>query len=152
MAIFQGTRRHLVDEVILHCSATRPLWWHNRSLEDKIAEIRQWHVRDNGWKDIGYHFIIDRDGKIGRGRAETVIGAHVVGRNSGTIGICLMGGHGSSSRDAFETNFTKEQRWATRWLVQSIASRTPIKRVTGHNQYAAKACPGFTVRTEDWVK
>lgn len=150
--IYQGSKHYLVDEVILHCSATRPSWMHNRPLEDKIAEIRSWHVQDRGWKDIGYHFIVDRDGKIGRGRAETVIGAHTVGQNAGTIGVCLLGGHGSSERDKFEDNFTKEQLWATRWLVQNIASRTPIKKVSGHNQYAAKACPGFQVRTEDWVK
>jgi N-acetyl-anhydromuramyl-L-alanine amidase AmpD len=150
--LYQGSKRYLVDEVIIHCSATRPSWFGNNTLEEKIAEIRRWHVVDRKWKDIGYHFLVDRDGKIGRGRAETVLGAHTAGQNAGTLGVCLLGGHGSSEKDAFEDNFTPAQRTSLTWLVQNIASRTPIKRVTGHNQYAAKACPGFRVRTEDWVK
>jgi len=150
--IYQGPRHHLVDEVILHCSATRPSWWANKSLEEQVAEFRRWHVEDRGWRDIGYHFIVGRAGKILRGRAETVVGAHTQGKNRGTLGVCLVGGHGSSEKDDFFDNFTKEQLWSTRWLVQNIAKRTDLKKVSGHNQYAAKACPGFQVRTEDWVK
>lgn len=145
--IYQGSARHPVQEIIVHCAATRPDWMAGRPLSEKVAEIRRWHLA-NGWNDIGYHHILDRDGQGATGRKETVVGAHTVGKNSGTIGICLLGGHGSAETDQFLDNFTPEQDAALRGLIASIGLRTQIKRVTGHNVYAKKACPGFNV--QDW--
>jgi peptidoglycan hydrolase-like protein with peptidoglycan-binding domain len=144
-SIRQGAAGHPVREIILHCSATRPEWLANRPFSEQVAEIRRWHVHGNGWRDIGYHHLIGRGGEHAIGRPETAIGAHVAGRNTGTIGICLIGGHGSSERDRFTDHFTDAQEQALRTLIAEISSRTAINLVTGHNQYAAKACPGFHV-------
>ena len=76
---------------------------------------------------------------------ETAIGAHVIGRNVGTIGICLIGGHGASAHDRFADHFTPAQAQALIALIAAIERRTAIARITGHNQYAVKACPGFHV-------
>jgi hypothetical protein len=73
-------------------------------LAEKIAEIRRWHVQQRGWRDIGYHWVIDRDGAVAPGRKETEVGAHVEGHNRGTIGICLLGGYGASADDPYDTN------------------------------------------------
>jgi len=142
--IYQGGARYPVREVIVHCSATPPEWMAGRPIAEKLAEIRRWH-KANGWSDIGYHWIIDRDGKVLAGRAETVIGAHTIGKNTGTIGICLIGGYGSAESDAFGKNFTAQQDLTLRQMIEAIGSRTGIERISGHNQYAAKACPGFNV-------
>lgn len=147
--IYQGAARHPVREIIVHCSATRPDWYKGLSLNAKRDEIRRWHLA-NGWNDIGYHWLIDRDGAVLSGRAETVIGAHTVGRNAGTIGICLIGAHGSAETDAFTEHFTPSQDTSLRQLIAGISSRTQITTVSGHNQYAAKACPGFNV--PQWFK
>jgi len=147
--IYQGTAHHAVHEIIVHCTATRPEWYAGRSLEEKVAEIRRWHVSDRGWTDIGYHHLIDRNGEIAKGRAETVVGAHVSGHNRGTIGVSLLGGFGSSEDDDFSDNFTMSQDTALRALIADIQSRTLIKKISGHNNYAAKACPGFNVN--DWL-
>ena len=96
----------LITEIIVHCTATRPEWWAGRHMADKVAEIRRWHVQDRGWKNIGYHYLIDRDGTVAEGRPVDQIGAHVQGKNTGTIGIALFGGHGSSENDEFSDNFT----------------------------------------------
>lgn len=133
-----------VSEIIVHCSATRPDWMEGRPIQEKRAEIRRWHLA-NGWSDIGYHWLIDRDGKVANGRAEAVVGAHVAGHNTGTIGICLIGGHGSSAEDRFTQNFTSAQDLTLRQLIQSIGMRTQVRKISGHNEYAAKACPGFHV-------
>lgn len=146
--IHQG--RHPVREVVIHCSATRPRWLGGHPTAEKVAEIRRWHVQDRGWKDIGYHWLIDRNGALARGRPETQVGAHVAGHNSGTIGVCLIGGHGASATDGFHENFTPEQDRALRLLLQDIGRRTRIDRITGHNDYAQKACPGFMVGP--WLK
>lgn len=147
--IYQGAAGRPVREIIVHCSATRPDWMAGRPIAEKVAEIRRWHLA-NGWKDIGYHWIIDRDGKVLAGRGETVIGAHTVGRNSGTIGICLIGGHGSAETDSFSMHFTHQQDVTLGQMIDAISSRTQIERVSGHNEYAAKACPGFNVPA--WMK
>lgn len=133
-------------EIILHTSDTKPDWMSGSPVDAKVAEIRRWHVNDNGWNDIGYHFVIDRDGTIGMGRPLDVVGAHVKGHNEGTIGICLIGGHGSDANDKFEDHFTPAQDRAVRTMIQDLMDKYPtITKVSGHNEYAAKACPGFRV-------
>jgi N-acetylmuramoyl-L-alanine amidase len=134
-----------VDTIFVHCAATRPAWMEGFPLSAKVAEIRRWHVQDRKWRDIGYHWIIDRDGQMAPGRPETTVGAHVANHNTGSIGICLIGGHGSNADDAFTDHFTPAQDRALRQLIADIRSRTPIKAVRGHNEVAAKACPGFSV-------
>lgn len=143
--IYQGKARYPITEIILHCADTRPDWMAGRALSEKVAEIRRWHVEERGWRDIGYHWVIDRDGSVAPGRPETEIGAHVEGHNRGTIGVCLLGGYGASADDPFEKNFTVNQEVAMRRLVGEIKVRTVIRKVSGHNDYAAKACPGFQV-------
>ena len=134
-----------INEIIVHCTATRADWWSSKSLNQKIAEIRRWHVEDRKWSDIGYHYLIDRDGKIGAGRPVEKVGAHVMGRNHNTIGVSLFGGHGSAVDDPFSAHFTPQQDAALRGLIAELSGRFGIELVTGHNNYANKACPGFTV-------
>lgn len=67
------------------------------------------------------------------------------GTQGATIGICLIGGHGAGRRDRFSDHFTDAQERTLRALIAEIAGRTAIDLVSGHNQYAAKACPGFDV-------
>lgn len=134
-----------LDEIIVHCSATRPDWMAGQGLAEKVAEIRRWHVDGNGWSDIGYHLIIDRDGQTAEGRAVSRSGAHVKGRNAKSIGICMLGGHGSSKTDSPEDHFTPEQLAALALKIRELQAQYGISKVSGHNQYANKACPGFNV-------
>lgn len=150
--IHQGAARYPVDEIIVHCAATRADWMAGRPLAEKVAEIRRWHMSAPlNWKDIGYHWIIDRDGKVLPGRKETVIGAHAgAEKNRGTLGVCLIGGHGSSENDRFLQHYTRQQDITLRQMIEAISTRTAIRRVTGHNNFAAKACLGFQV--SQWLK
>lgn len=135
-----------ITEINIHCSATRPEWMQERSGFDKVAEIRRWHVDQNGWSDIGYHWIIDRDGTVYRGRPESMTGAFEPKVNARGIGVCLLGGFGSGANDAFEQHYTWHQDSALRELIQQIKDRHPgATKVTGHNDYSPKACPGFRV-------
>lgn len=146
----QGAAGYPVREIVLHCSATRPGWMADQPLRAQVAEIRRWHIEDRKWRDIGYHWIIGRDGSILPGRRETEIGAGVEGHNRGVIHICLIGGHGAASSDRFSDHFTAAQRVSARQLIDGVNMRTRIERVSGHNEWAAKACPGFHVPT--WIK
>ena len=60
-----------------------------------VKGIQLFHVRGNGWNDIGYNFLVDRFGTIYEGRFggvdRNVIGAHALGFNTGSVGIALLG-------------------------------------------------------------
>ena len=138
-----------ITGIIVHCTATRADWWEGKRTSAKVAEIRRWH-QAKGWRDIGYHFLIDRDGTVAKGRPVEQTGAHVQGHNTGTIGISLFGGHGSAETDMFHEHYTAAQEAALRKLLAKLQVQFGPVPVTGHNQYAAKACPGYNVPT--WIK
>lgn len=139
-----------ISEIIVHCTATRSAWWKGKTVNQKVAEVRRWHVEDRGWSDIGYHYLIDRSGKIVEGRPVERPGAHVKGHNSESIGICLFGGFGGSENDQFFENFTQEQDISLRELIDKLKDKHGDLNVSGHNEYAAKACPCFNV--SNWLK
>lgn len=139
-----------INEVIIHCTATRPDFMRGNSTAAKVAEVRRWHTTPpRNWSDIGYHYLIDRDGTVSKGRPVERVGAHVRGHNTGTIGVSLFGGHGSAETDNFFEHFTQAQDSALRNLLYDLRSRHGDVRVSGHNEYAAKACPGFSV--DEWL-
>lgn len=149
--ICQGKAKYPVTEIFIHCTATPPDWHPNDTPKQRLEAIRQMHIKDRGWSDIGYHWLIDRDGTVMPGRKETVIGAHVAGHNNGTIGISLFGGLTSQTHDMFSKNYTSAQESSLRNLIEQIKNRADIKMIYGHNQVdSGKACPGFWV--PDWLK
>jgi len=60
-----------------------------------VRGIYYYHTRVNGWRDIGYNFLIDRFGTIYEGRyggvTKAVIGAQVLGFNSMSTGVSIIG-------------------------------------------------------------
>lgn len=137
--------RH-IDEIIIHCSDTPPNWREDEPVLQQVAEVRRWHVEENGWSDVGYHYLVGRNGKTFEGREIRRIGAHTKGHNANSIGIMLFGGKGSSADDNFRDNYTQEQNNALRKLIAELRQQYPtITKVSGHNEYAARACPGFSV-------
>ena len=136
-----------INEIVVHCAATRPDMYEGKSLEYKIEQITAWHKARN-FRTIGYHFVIDRDGRTLPGRPVAEQGAHVLGRNANTIGICLWGGYGGGKHDKFSDNFTAAQDLALRQLIASLQAKYgPNLHLSGHHEYANKACPTFDVRS-----
>lgn len=136
-----------INEIIIHCADTPRSWMDGRSTAEKVAEIRRWHVEERGWSDIGYAYVIDVDGTVAEGRPVEKVGAHVAGHNANSIGICLIGGKGGTATDKFSDHFTPAQEKALIDVVADLKRRFGDLKVTGHNQYAAKACPCFHVPT-----
>lgn len=137
--------RHL-DSIFIHCTATRPEWWADRRSSEKAAECKRWHVDGNGWSDIGYHYLVDRDGTVTEGRPIEKSGAHARGHNTGSVGIALWGGHSGDQDDKFDEHFTPAQDRALRKLISSLRTEYPsITKVRGHNEVSAKMCPCFQV-------
>jgi len=115
---------------------------HSAHEEDvPIETIDKWH-KERGFKKVGYHYYVRKNGKVEVGREETEMGAHCKagGMNRKSIGICLAG------------NFTKqepteEQIKSTRALVWSISHRFDIEGILGHKDVkgASTLCPAFDV-------
>lgn len=128
-------------EIIIHCSATKE--GHDYTVED----IDRWH-KARGFKGIGYHYVIYRDGTIVEGRPLNKQGAHCTGHNKDTIGICYIGGLDYEGNPMDTRTISQENAMIN--LVKELMSKYPtIKKVSGHNKYANKACPSFDV--DDWM-
>jgi N-acetylmuramoyl-L-alanine amidase len=132
-------KRSETDFIAVHCSATPP------TMDIGAAEIRRWH-KAKGWMDIGYHFVIRRDGALEIGRDEAVHGAHVEGFNHNSVGICLIGGTDSAEKP--EANFTAHQMAALFHLVARLQVKYPTAVLQGHRDFpnVKKDCPSFDVK------
>ena len=133
-----NTRR--INKIILHCSATP------EGKDYTVEQIRQWHIARN-FSDVGYHFIIYRDGTVHRGRPVEQIGAHTRGYNTHSIGICYIGGNIADNKTPKDTR-TEAQRLALIKLVRELKASYPSATVHGHNEFANKACPSFIVKND----
>lgn len=130
-------KRTMTTDIILHCASTYA------DMDIDVATVRDWHVHERGWDDIGYHWLIRRNGAIEKGREESAVGAHCSGHNYNSIGICLAGGLGLTGKP--EDNFTEAQFESLARLIREILIRYPGCTIHGHSDYANKACPVFNV-------
>lgn len=130
-----------INDIVIHCSATP------EGKEFYAKDIDRWH-RKRGWSGIGYHFVVDLDGTVEKGRPIRQKGAHARGHNAYSIGIVYIGGvdrHGNP-----KDTRTPAQRIALRALIDGLQARYPAARVLGHRDYPGvhKACPSFDVATQ----
>lgn len=132
-----------IRKIFIHCTATR------EGQDVSAATIRQWHMKQ-GWRDIGYHFVIRLDGTIERGRPEDQVGSHVAGHNTGSIGVVYAGGLDAAGK-AKDTRTPAQLRAMTK-LVGDLVKAYPTAEVLGHRDIwpkgqQQKECPCFDVRT-----
>lgn len=125
-----------IKRIILHCSATV------ESIDYTAEDIKHWH-RARGFYDIGYHFVITRDGKVQKGRDLDEIGAHAKGHNRNSIGICYIGGL-DNKRQPKDTLNTDQER-SLHKLVDALRLIFGELHIQGHNELSNKACPCFDV-------
>jgi N-acetylmuramoyl-L-alanine amidase len=131
-----------IDTLFIHCAATP------EGKDFTVADIRAWH-KARGWSDIGYHYVIYRDGSIHLGRPIGQVGAHVENHNAGSIGVVYVGGVSVDGKTAKDTR-TPAQRSSLLWLQRQLyAKHRGIWRVRGHNEVSSKACPSFDVRKDE---
>ena len=136
--------RKKTEMIVVHCAATKP------SMDIGFKEIRKWHVEDNGWDAVGYHYIIRRDGTQEVGRPEAFQGAHAPAVNSKSIGVCLVGGMAEDG--GAENNFTLEQFLTLKDLIKKLKMTNPnIVEIVGHCdiQDNKPNCPGFNLK--EWL-
>lgn len=107
-----------------------------------VAAIQRFHMDTRGWADIGYHAIIGMSGTVYQGRPVQHVGAHTLGHNTGSVGVCFLtnDGFGLAAGAA-----------AVDWI--DLAEFLSIHRrvaVFGHREGSATHCPGDTIM--GWVE
>ena len=132
--------KRTIKELIVHCSATP------EGKDYSVDTIRQWHLQ-RGFSDIGYHYVIYRDGSIHIGRDESIIGAHCTGHNTNSIGVCYIGGCASDGRTPKDTR-TTEQKQSLVKLLKELKTKYPKASIHGHRDFSSKACPSFDATKE----
>lgn len=149
-----------IDAIVIHCSASRA------GQDLRASDIDKMH-REQGYKMIGYNYVIDLDGTIEKGRPLTMDGAHCktaglsgTPYNKHSIGICYVGGLDKDGKAA-DTR-TNAQKISLIRLVYELMEKYPIKEVIGHRDASPdkngdgkitknewiKQCPCFDVRSE----
>jgi N-acetyl-anhydromuramyl-L-alanine amidase AmpD len=129
-----------ISWLVLHCSDTPA------SMDVDITDVWRWHVDERGWRDVGYHFFIKRDGSIQLGRMQNgdafldraEVGAHTRGLNGTSLGICYAGRDG----------MTPQQEKAALWLLRTHMTLLGLgaDSVIGHAEAdpkSGKMCPGL---------
>ncbi|GHD63799.1 N-acetylmuramoyl-L-alanine amidase [Jeongeupia chitinilytica] len=156
-----------INLIVIHCAATpngKALY--KGGTRTAAATIDVWHSQRGFRRDtvareafnpqlyaLGYHHVIDCDGRQETGRAHSEIGAHVAGHNANSVGVCMVG----------TDKFTQRQWEALHSQVRSLQARYPAARIVGHRDLSpdkngdgtiqpsewTKTCPGFNVA--DWL-
>lgn len=129
-----------INEIIVHCAATP------EGKNFKAADIDRWH-RERKMKCIGYHYVVDLDGTVEPGRPESEIGAHCLGHNQNSIGVCYVGGLAADGKTPKDTR-TAVQKEALFALLKKLRAKYPKASIHGHRDFAAKACPSFDATRE----
>lgn len=129
-----------INEIIVHCTATP------EGKDYTVEDITRWH-KDRGFKTIGYHYVVYRDGSVHEGRPLSEVGAHCIGHNAHSIGVCYIGGLTADGRKAKDTR-TLEQKEALVLLLVRLKKKFPLAKIHGHRDFAAKECPSFDATRE----
>lgn len=129
-----------IKEIIVHCSATP------EGKDFTVEDIRRWHLQ-RGFSDIGYHYVIYRDGSVHEGRNESISGAHCTGHNTISIGICYIGGCTKDGKTPKDTR-TDAQKKSLLSLLRELQERYPKATIHGHREFTNKACPSFDAKKE----
>ena len=127
-----------IRRMIIHHSASK-------RNETSAADIRRWHTdekpKGNGWPDIGYHHIVEADGRHVRGRPIEKVGFHTKGHNQDSIGICVVGDNTDIAQQWTMTQIDKLLR-----VVDSYRFVFPGIEVSGHMDHRPTECPGLDAK------
>lgn len=143
-----------ITEIIIHCSATP------EGKDYTVDDIRRWH-KQRGYADVGYHYIVYRNGILAQGRDVNIIGAHASGHNAHSIGICYIGGMNAENTQPEDTR-TLRQKARLLSLLVDLRKLYPNARIIGHRDLSEdkngdgiidssewmKACPSFDAKSE----
>ena len=132
-----------VKYIVIHCSATR-------STRDYTAEQLLRDHKTRGFRTVGYHFYIRRNGDIKSTRPIGRIGAHARGFNKESIGICYEGG--LDCRGVPKDTRTSWQKHSLRVLILTLLKDFPGCRICGHRDLSPDLNGNGEIEPEEWIK
>jgi N-acetyl-anhydromuramyl-L-alanine amidase AmpD len=128
-----------ISEIIVHCSKHGP-----DSDSIGVKAIDRMH-RAKCYLEVGYHYVIKRDGSLEEGRPLERPGLHASGHDKDSIGICLVGG--VSEHGHPHDNFTAQQLLTLWVLLKGLQSHHPNATIIGHREVdSGNFCPSFDVQ------
>ena len=130
--------------------------------EADVDTIRRWHM-DKGWVDIGYHYVVRRNGAVEVGRPLEAVGAHVYGVNSISVGICCEGHgdhepHTAEQREALlglcatllrKYRLTPDDVYGHREINRLVDQGRVPETINGKSVRTSKTCPGTMVDMDE---
>lgn len=149
-----------IDYIVVHCTATPD------GQAKTVEKIRAEHKRQ-GWSDIGYHYVVDLQGRVHLGRDVDISGSHVAGYNSYSIGVVYVGGLENDPRKPYKELKAKDtrtnaQKAALLSLLMDLRKLYPNAKIQGHRDFSPdknhdgvisenefiKWCPSFDAKKE----
>jgi len=139
-----------IKYIVVHCTATK------EGQDVTVDELRKLH-KDKGWSDIGYHYVIYRDGTIVPGRDVDIAGAHVAGFNSNSIGVVYVGGLENNPHVPYtmlkaKDTRTEEQKASLLSLLMDLKQLYPDAFICGHRDMSPDKNHNGIVEPQEWVK
>lgn len=126
-------KRSVTDYIVLH---------HEEAASCTADDVHRWHL-NNGWSGIGYHFFVRKDGSIYRGRPVDTVGAHCLGFNSNSIGICAEGAYdGADAAGGGTSAMPEPQKRVLAELTAELKKVYKSAKVVRHCDLMATNCPG----------
>lgn len=127
-----------VNRITIHHEGHTPVWFTDvQSTRARLEQVRSIHTRDRRWGDIGYHYVIDRAGRVIEARSIAYQGAHVSNQNPHNVGVMLLGNFEKQSPS--QAQLTTLQS-TLRHLMAKY--RVPVQRVYTHRELGPTVCPG----------
>ena len=152
--------RRRIDFIVIHCTATPE--GQNKTVDQLRAEHRR-----QGWSDIGYHYVVDLQGRVHLGRDVDISGSHVSGHNSNSIGVVYVGGLENKPGVKYDQLKAKDtrtvaQKAALLSLLMDLRKLYPYAKIQGHRDFSPdknhdgvisadefiKQCPSFDAKEE----
>lgn len=123
-----------IDSVVIH---------HSLTTSGNAKAYARYHVEENGWAGIGYHYVIGKDGSIEQSQLLKTVSNHTSGENTRSVGICLTGNYDIQQPPP-------EQVDAAVKLIRYLQGRLGRQlRITGHNEHSSKSCPGSNLDVKE---
>lgn len=132
-----------IDSIIIHCTATP------EGKPYTAQDINRMH-KQRGFSMIGYNFLVLLDGVIELGRPLSMDGAHCLGYNNHSIGVCYVGGLDKYGK-AKDTR-TPAQKKALEWLVGDLCKKHDIIEILGHRDTSPDLDGDGIVEPHEWIK
>ncbi|BAM02653.1 peptidoglycan recognition protein family protein [Phycisphaera mikurensis] len=129
-----------VSRITVHHSAMAMRGTSANETADMLESIREGHLK-RGWADIGYHFAVDRGGRVLACRDVRYQGAHAAENNEHNVGVCVLGNFDEQAPAAAQLN-------ALHAALTSLAAagRVPMSRIHTHQELNPTACPGRSLQ------